>query len=72
MTRAHELGYSHADAASIAGKTVMGAIAKSASVLAFQDAFIAAGMITLVTLFLVFLLPSKPVAHNKAEPIHLE
>lgn len=72
MTRAHEIGYSHMESAAVAGKLVAGYIVKSATVLAFQDTFIAAAVITFLSLFMVFLLPSKPVIHNKAEPVHLE
>jgi EmrB/QacA subfamily drug resistance transporter len=70
--RAHELGYTHAQSLQIAGGMVVKEVAKSASVLAFQDSFLVGSFITFLTLFLVFLLPNKPVAHKSSEPIHLE
>ncbi len=72
MARAHELGYSQIESARIAASTVGKHIAKSASVLGFQDAFLVGAGLTFMTLFLVFFLPDKPIAHKSAEPIHLE
>ena len=45
---------------------------KATGVLGFQDAFLVGGFLTLVTLFLVFLLPSKPFLHKSPVPLHLE
>lgn len=72
IERAHELGYTHAQSAKIAGGAVVQHIVKSASVQGFQDAFVVGSVLTFLTLFLVFLLPNKPVAHKSAEPVHLE
>jgi hypothetical protein len=48
-------------------------IANTASVLAFQDSFLAGALITFAALVGVFLLPAKPLTHvSGSEPIHLE
>lgn len=70
--RAHELGLNHADSARIAGRTIGAHLAKAASVLAFQDAFVVGAIITFLTLLGVMMLPSKPFAHKSTEPVHLE
>lgn len=72
VTRAKEIGYPHAESLQVAAKTLGGAIKKFSSVLAFQDSFLVGALITLMTLFLVFLLPNKPMAHKSSEPLHLE
>lgn len=72
MSHAHELGYTHLQSLQVATSTVARHIAKSASVLAFQDSFLVGAIITFMTLILVFLLPSKPTVHKSAEPVHLE
>jgi MFS family permease len=72
MSRAHELGHTHLESAKIASLELGKHIAKTASVFAFQDAFIVGAGLTFLTLLLVFLLPSKPVGHKRAEPLHLE
>jgi DHA2 family multidrug resistance protein len=72
MTRAHDIGYSHLESATVAIKTLGGHIVKSATVLAFQDSFLVGAGITFLTLLLVFLLPNQPVAHKSTEPVHLE
>ena len=72
FSRAHELGYTQAQSFQVAAKTVGSYIARSAGVLAFQDAFLVGAGITFATLLGVFLLPSKPLAHKSAEPMHLE
>jgi DHA2 family multidrug resistance protein len=70
--RAHDLGYSHASGARAANFLVGRHIARAASVLAFQDAFLIGSLITFLTVLLVFLLPSKPFQHKSIEPVHLE
>lgn len=72
METAHTLGYSHAQSVKVAGSVVAGHIAKTSSVLAFQDSFLVGAILTFLTLFLVFLLPGKAVSHASSEPIHLE
>lgn len=72
MSRAHELGYTHAQAVQVASSTIGRHIVKSASVLAFQDSFLVGSFITFIAVFLVFLLPAKPAAHKSLEPVHLE
>jgi MFS family permease len=72
MSRAHELGYTHLESLQVATGSVARHIAKSASVLAFQDSFLVGAIITFMTLILVFLLPSKPAVHKSTEPVHLE
>ena len=72
MSRAHELGYTHVESARVASTTLSRHIVKAASVLAFQDAFIIGAVMTFLTLIPVFLLPAKPMAHKRAEPVHLE
>ena len=72
MTHAHELGYTHGESARVTASTIGQQIVKSAGVLSFQDAFLVGGILTFLTLGLVFLLPSKPVIHKSAEPLHLE
>jgi EmrB/QacA subfamily drug resistance transporter len=72
MARAHEVGYTHAESARVAASTLGRYIVKATGVLAFQDAFLVGGLLTFLTLFLVLLLPNKPIAHKSAEPLHLE
>ncbi len=71
FSRAHELGYSHVQSMRIAATTVGQNIARSASVLSFQDAFIVGAIITGIALLGVFLLPKKPIYFGK-EPVHVE
>ena len=70
--RAHELGYSHLDSLKVAGATIGGFIAKSASIMGFQDSFLVGAAMTFAVLFGVFLLPNKPLTGAVAEPIHME
>jgi DHA2 family multidrug resistance protein len=73
MTRAHEVGYTHAESLRVAMSTVGSHIAKAASVLGFQDTFLIGGIISLAVLGGAFLLPNKAPTHSaSAEPIHLE
>jgi DHA2 family multidrug resistance protein len=72
IAHAHGLGYTYVDSARAAAAMLGGRIAEAASVLAFQDAFVAGALITFVTLWLVFLLPSTPVGRKTAEPVHVE
>jgi DHA2 family multidrug resistance protein len=72
FARARELGYSHIDGARAAGNIVGRYVGSTASVMGFQDAFLAGSAITLATLFFVFLLPAKPATHARPEPVHLE
>ncbi len=72
IARAHELGYSQIESAKVAASALGEHIVKAVGALAFQDAFLVGGLITFITLFLVFLLPSTPVSRKNAEPIHLE
>lgn len=73
ISRAHEVGYTYAQSIRVATSTVGGHIVKEASILGFQDTFLAGGVITLVVLGGVFFLPNKPPVHSgPAEPIHLE
>lgn len=69
---AHQLGYTHHQAARIAGITLGNRIAEAAAVLAFQDSFVVGAIITFLAIAGVFFLPAHPVARKKAEPIHLE
>lgn len=70
--RAHEIGHTYAESAKIAGNVVSQQIVKATGVLAFQDAFLVGAIITYISLFLVFLLPNRPVIHKSSEPLHLE
>jgi EmrB/QacA subfamily drug resistance transporter len=70
--RAHELGYTYAESARVAAHYLGDQVVKAAGTLAFQDSFIAGALLTWVTIFLVFFLPSKPLAHKPSEPLHLE
>lgn len=72
MSRAHELGFTHLEGAKLAASAIGKNIVKFASTLAFQDAFLVGAGMTFLTLFLVFLLPAKPLTHKNAEPVHLE
>lgn len=72
FTRAHELGYTYSDSIRVASATLGKFIAKSASVMAFQDAFLVGSFITFMSLFLVFLLPNKSIVNKNPEPLHLE
>ncbi len=71
-SRAHDLGLTHAQSGQAAAKLIGQHIVKSSGVFAFQDSFLVGSILTFLTLTLVFLLPSKPVTHKSAEPIHLE
>lgn len=70
--RAHDLGYTHQESGRLAAVTLGRHMAKSASVFAFQDAFLATAVVVLFSTVLVFLLPSTPVRNKSAEPVHLE
>jgi DHA2 family multidrug resistance protein len=73
FAHAHELGFSHADSVRFAVKMIGQYIANTASVLAFQDSFLAGALITFAALVGVFLLPAKPLTHvSGSEPMHLE
>jgi hypothetical protein len=72
MARAHEIGYSHAESLRVAAMTVGRHIAEAASVRAFQDSFLVGACIVVISLIGVFKLPSKPMVHASAEPVHLE
>ena len=72
ISRAHDVGYTMAQSSRIAISTIGRQVAINSSVLAFQDAFMVGGALTFLTLLLVFLLPNKPIHHNRSEPIHLE
>lgn len=71
-SRAHDLGYTHAQSGKIASSFLGSELGKLASVVGFQDAFLVGSLLTFVTTILVFLLPSKPIIHKSAEPVHLE
>ncbi len=70
--RAHELGYTYAESVNVAASTLRQHIVKNTGVHAFQDAFLVGAGMTLITLFLVFLLPNEPIGKKKNEPLHLE
>ena len=70
--RAQEIGYTHAESAEVAMKTISHHIVQESGVLAFQDTFLVGGAITLLTVILALLLPSKPMHHTSSEPVHLE
>lgn len=72
FARAHELGYTHTASARVAGGLVNAHIKSTASVLAFQDAFLVGAGITLLAVLCVFLLPARPLTQKSAEPVHLE
>jgi EmrB/QacA subfamily drug resistance transporter len=72
MARAHELGYNQIDSFRASSIMIAQYVAKTSSVLAFQDSFLAGALITFAALAGVFLLPNKPMAHASKEPIHLE
>lgn len=66
------LGLSHAQAHMSAIMVLFRSIASTATVSAFQDAFIAAGVITGLSIFAAFLLPNKPSALPEGEALILE
>jgi DHA2 family multidrug resistance protein len=69
--RAHDLGYTQMESARVAASSLGSHIVQSIGVLAFQDTFLIASLLTFVSALLVFLLPNKPVGHT-GEPVHLE
>lgn len=71
-THAHALGHTYADSARIAGILIGRYVGTTSSVLAFQDSFLVGAALTFLAIFLVFLLPAKPLIHKSAEPVHLE
>lgn len=72
MHRALQLGYTHAESAAIAKQKIGAHLAASASISAFQDAFIIGGCLALVSLIPAFLLPNKPSVHTPGEPVIME
>lgn len=72
MDRAQEIGYSQAESVKVAATALGNHIVKMTGVLAFQDSFLFGGLLTFLTLFLVFFLPSKPFTQKSTEPLHLE
>lgn len=71
-THAHELGYSYHDSTQAALSLVKQQLVKTASVHAFQDAFLVGSIMTLLILALVFLLPKHGVRSVASQATHLE
>jgi MFS transporter, DHA2 family, multidrug resistance protein len=65
--RLHDLGLSHADSLRGAGAVVAGQIFKMTSVAAFEDAFLAGGVIVVIAMFPALLLPSQNI-HRARKP----
>lgn len=72
ITRAHEIGYNHANSFRVARTLIGQHIAKAASVLAFQDSFLVGAAMTVVAMLGAFWLPNKPAVYVRSEPVHLE
>jgi DHA2 family multidrug resistance protein len=70
---AHDSGLTRVESAKAASSILGRQISMMSTVHGFQDAFLIGGIITFVTLLLVFLLPNRPqVRGPNAEPIHME
>jgi len=63
MVKARSLGYNFAGSISVARGMLLRKLSLSAIVMSFQDTFIVAGLVILITIPMAFLMPVRPVFH---------